>query len=346
MACEPVANELRKLELSLSQELMEATHLCASEDDDSDSDDPTSPQSVRALSLMQEELRQANTRMLADVVAGHRATAARRKAAMDRIMAMRHKPNVLTAVENEHKAAAARRDAALQRVLDFQRDATQSVVPAVAELPAECEACKDESDAANDEAPSAVQAVCSVIQVTLEAPRAEAHLADEVPESAPYCRGAGPKVAPKRKATWADAPSAQLPWERIPGDHLRIERRGCRKLPFVVTRCIRWQFRVRDYTINFGIYKRAMSKGGAVEVELVPVATFRAGQTHRGEWTTDDPATVVLVFDNSFSFFRAKEVVCVVDVETDDKPGESWQTQYRREWEDLHSLDQWSYCAF
>lgn len=146
------------------------------------------------------------------------------------------------------------------------------------------------------------------------------------------------------------------------GDQIRIERRGSRKLPYALQRgdTIRWRFRLRNGPVGFGVCKRAMSNGGAVETEILATSRFDSSRSYCGEWLATEPTTIVLVFDNTFSMFRAKDIVCTIiidrvcskaldreaargeiniapaDPQFEDFDEDAWETRYHREWQELH----------
>ena len=49
-----------------------------------------------------------------------------------------------------------------------------------------------------------------------------------------------------------------------------------------------------------------MASGGAVEVGLLPSATFAAGSKFGGAWTAETATTLLLVFDNAYSLVTAR----------------------------------------
>lgn len=150
-------------------------------------------------------------------------------------------------------------------------------------------------------------------------------------------------------------------WELDKGDQIRIERRGSRKLPYILHRgdTIRWRFRLQNGPVGFGVCKRTMSNGGAVESEVIATSRFDSSRSYSGEWLATKSTTIVLVFDNSFSMFRAKGVVCSIIIdrassktlareaangEMDIAQGEphfeaeegTWEARYKSEWRELH----------
>ena len=132
-------------------------------------------------------------------------------------------------------------------------------------------------------------------------------------------------------------------WDLVAGDRLRLERRESRSLPYVVHAgdVLRWEFCVRYHDVAFRVSERAMSSGGAVELDLLPAARFAAGHAYGGAWTAAKTTTLLLTFDNGYSRLRGKDVAYAVSVgpagALPEPPRESAQQAYRREWADLHN---------
>ena len=61
---------------------------------------------------------------------------------------------------------------------------------------------------------------------------------------------------------------------------------------------LRWEFRVQSHDLGFALRRRAMQKGGSVEVDVVDSKRFPAGVAVAGDWTAIEPCTVVAAFDN------------------------------------------------
>jgi len=138
-------------------------------------------------------------------------------------------------------------------------------------------------------------------------------------------------------------------WDVVAGDRLRLARREVRSLPYVVHAgdVLRWEFCVRDHDVAFRVTERAMSNGGAVELELLADAKFASGFAYGGAWTAARAMTILLVFSNEHSRFRGKELAYAVSVGSADDPpppraaaaplrDDPALSAYRREWESLH----------
>ena len=99
-------------------------------------------------------------------------------------------------------------------------------------------------------------------------------------------------------------------WNSVAGDRVRVGPRAVVKLPYVVqgNDVLRWEFCVRAHDVRFSVSERRMASGGAVEVGLLPSATFAAGSKFGGAWTAKDHTTLLLVFDNAYSLVTAKDV--------------------------------------
>ena len=100
------------------------------------------------------------------------------------------------------------------------------------------------------------------------------------------------------------------------------------------------RFCVRDADVTFSAAERAMANGGAVELELLAPAAFRAGVAYGGAWTAARDMTLLLVFDNSASLLRPREVAVVVTVAAPGAPPPppGAMAAYRREWRELHDV--------
>ena len=78
---------------------------------------------------------------------------------------------------------------------------------------------------------------------------------------------------------------------------------------------LRWSFLVRDRNIDFVVRKRQMGDvGGAVELDMVPRVRHESGNMVHGNTVLSTSATMVLVFDNSFSWMRQKHVAFKYEV--------------------------------
>ena len=69
-------------------------------------------------------------------------------------------------------------------------------------------------------------------------------------------------------------------WNSVAGDRVRVGPRAVVKLPYVVqgNDVLRWEFCVRAHDVRFSVSERRMASGGAVEVGLLPSATFAAAR--------------------------------------------------------------------
>ena len=78
---------------------------------------------------------------------------------------------------------------------------------------------------------------------------------------------------------------------------------------------LRWSFLVRDRNISFSVKKREMADmGGAVEVEIVEAQKYESGSRHTSGCDVAEACTMVLCFDNSFSWMRQKHVAFKYEV--------------------------------
>ena len=136
--------------------------------------------------------------------------------------------------------------------------------------------------------------------------------------------------------------SSSVTWFKA-GDRVRVGPRAVVKLPYVVqgNDVLCWEFCVRAHDVRFSVSERRMASGGAVEVGLLPSATFAAGSKFGGAWTAKDHTTLLLVFDNAYSLVTAKDVAVAVSVRSATyRPAEeslSAMAEYRKEWRELHT---------
>ena len=78
---------------------------------------------------------------------------------------------------------------------------------------------------------------------------------------------------------------------------------------------LRWSFLVRDRNIAFSVKKREMADvGGSVEVEIVEAQRYESGARHTSGVECADAGTMVLCFDNGFSWMRQKHVAFKYEV--------------------------------
>jgi hypothetical protein len=74
-------------------------------------------------------------------------------------------------------------------------------------------------------------------------------------------------------------------------------------------RTLHYRFQTRKKDIGFSIRMRRMGKGGAEEVEIEPMTRVPADEEPvGGSQQVEQDCKLVLVFDNTFSFFTAKDV--------------------------------------
>lgn len=277
---------------------------------------------------MQEELRRVNAAMLAEVVASHVSHAGRRKAALERVRRIKGakmpiaiaapaeatpQQKVLTELTNRHKAAASGRDAALQRALLLQQKTKKSEKEVL-------------SSPKEEPLPRAVE---------------------DTSKSSLSAAAAAPQKRKKAQTPTTTETVENLPWEKVPGEKLRVERRGCRTLPFVLERgdLLRWRTTVRQRSIGFALRRRAMVDGGAEETDVAPSVRLQRGRAYDGRYESEGPVTLVLVFDNSRNFFSGVDVACSALVERTNhnrakdpkfQKVNDWQADYKREWTELH----------
>ena len=100
------------------------------------------------------------------------------------------------------------------------------------------------------------------------------------------------------------------------GEVLQIPRRTAWTQAFSLRAgaSLRWEFRVQSHDLGFALRRRAMQKGGSVEVDVVDSKRFPAGVAVAGDWTAIEPCTVVAAFDNAYSLLTPKRVVAKFSV--------------------------------
>ena len=100
------------------------------------------------------------------------------------------------------------------------------------------------------------------------------------------------------------------------GEVLQIPRRTAWTQAFSLRAgaSLRWEFRVQSHDLGFALRRRAMQKGGSVEVDVVDAKRFPAGVAVAGDWTAIEPCTVVAAFDNAYSLLTPKRVVAKFSV--------------------------------
>lgn len=89
-----------------------------------------------------------------------------------------------------------------------------------------------------------------------------------------------------------------------------IKAGGTLQLPFRmnVNDTICWEYEVKAHDVDFGVKFRTQGMGGAEEAEKIPVTRTANGKTVAGSFTATEEGTVVLTWDNSFSWTRGKSV--------------------------------------
>merc|ERR1712093_437882 len=78
---------------------------------------------------------------------------------------------------------------------------------------------------------------------------------------------------------------------------------------------LRWNFRVKDHDVGFGVRMRVQEWGGSREEEILGIERYDKADTVSGSWVADENRTLVLVFDNRFSKFRSKTVAYIVGMQ-------------------------------
>ena len=71
---------------------------------------------------------------------------------------------------------------------------------------------------------------------------------------------------------------------------------------------------MQSHDLGFALRRRAMQKGGSVEVDVVDAKRFPAGVAVAGDWTAIEPCTVIAAFDNAYSLLTPKRVVAKFSV--------------------------------
>ncbi|DBA03380.1 TPA: hypothetical protein N0F65_004657 [Lagenidium giganteum] len=89
-----------------------------------------------------------------------------------------------------------------------------------------------------------------------------------------------------------------------------IRAGGVLQLPFrmAANDTICWEYEVKAHDVDFGVKLRMQGDGGAQEVEKIAKTRVMASQTICGSYTTTEEGTVVLSWDNSYSWTRSKLV--------------------------------------
>ncbi|TMW65864.1 hypothetical protein Poli38472_003629 [Pythium oligandrum] len=89
-----------------------------------------------------------------------------------------------------------------------------------------------------------------------------------------------------------------------------IKAGGTLQLPFriMANDTVCWEYEVKGHDIEFSVKLRTQGEGGAQEVDKVAKTRVAAGQTVAGSYTTNEEGTVVLSWDNGYSWTRGKTV--------------------------------------
>ena len=83
------------------------------------------------------------------------------------------------------------------------------------------------------------------------------------------------------------------------------------QLPFRVDKGqnLKWEFYLWDNDIGFKLVHRTMAMGGAVEIDVHSMAKCESQSgAVKGNYRPDEPGTLVLVWDNEYSWFKSKHV--------------------------------------
>jgi len=77
-----------------------------------------------------------------------------------------------------------------------------------------------------------------------------------------------------------------------------------------------WKFRVQNLDIGFAIRLRVQGDGGATEVDVFAMQKYESGVTVQGEWSPTTDSSLVIVWDNTYSYLRSKVVAFQAVVKT------------------------------
>ncbi|KAJ1448573.1 hypothetical protein M885DRAFT_623312 [Pelagophyceae sp. CCMP2097] len=278
---------------------------------------------------------------------------------------------------SDSEAAEAAETAAAADEAAFEETAEETALAEAAEAAAEAETAEAAAEAVQGGAerprdgPLSTQPAAPVATEAPQTPRATPPLPplppSPLPPDGPWQLRSPPPVCPPASASppqRAAAAAAEVPadlrclvaprpaveWHFVQGEKLALERRSCRRLPYFlnVGDVLHLEFCVRCLDVGFGISERTMSEGGAVEVELLPTRRFDSNQAYGGHWPADRARTVVLLFDNSYSRLRGKDVAYsarvqrLPELQPEDSmttkavpPSMAWQADYLKEWRAL-----------
>lgn len=89
-----------------------------------------------------------------------------------------------------------------------------------------------------------------------------------------------------------------------------IKAGGNLQLPFRMSAndTICWEYEVKHHDVDFSVKFRTQGMGGAEETEKVPATRVASGETIAGSFTATEEGTVVLSWDNAYSWTRGKSV--------------------------------------
>jgi hypothetical protein len=80
---------------------------------------------------------------------------------------------------------------------------------------------------------------------------------------------------------------------------------------------LEWAWQVKDFDVSFKVMQRLQGEQGAVGHDIVPLQKHDMTSEVQGNWTASPAALhshLILVWDNSESLFRGKQVVCKLAV--------------------------------
>jgi hypothetical protein len=77
---------------------------------------------------------------------------------------------------------------------------------------------------------------------------------------------------------------------------------------------IRWKFAIKSFDIGFRVILRTMGEGGALEEVVVDPIKVAEDSFAEGTWTVEETGTVVILWDNTDSILRSKEIAYKAEV--------------------------------
>ena len=83
-----------------------------------------------------------------------------------------------------------------------------------------------------------------------------------------------------------------------------------------------WSFTMKEYNCGFGVAK---SKDMNIESFIIPKEVYEPNKEVKGSVVIENPQTVYLLWDNSFSWIRSKTVVYSISIEQPQDPIEDKQ---------------------